>query len=150
LFCNFKKTVFGFPLSSFPSFESNCILEGTSHFLDYGSWFRPTPGSLTAGAPPKFACFGEFARAVLLKIYEQTHVASLELSLGVTSPKPQTALLPSARRRPSENLAMVYRRVDPEPFLPPGFSAMAVQHREIMARSISRRLLWGIDIPWVH
>jgi hypothetical protein len=37
LFCNFKKTVFGFPLSSFPSFESNCILEGTSHFLDYGS-----------------------------------------------------------------------------------------------------------------
>jgi hypothetical protein len=67
LFCNLKKTVFGFPLASFPSFESNCLLEGTSHFPVYGSWFRPTPGSLTAGAPPIFACFEEFARAVLLK-----------------------------------------------------------------------------------
>jgi hypothetical protein len=35
---------------------------------------------------------------------------------------------------------MAYRRVDPKSFLLPGFSAMAVQHREIMARSVSRRL----------
>jgi hypothetical protein len=35
---------------------------------------------------------------------------------------------------------MAYRRVDPEPFLPPGFSAMVVQHREIMFWSVSRRL----------
>jgi hypothetical protein len=55
LFCNLKKTVFGFPLASFPSFESNCHLEGTSHFSGYGSWFHPTPGSLKAGAPPIFA-----------------------------------------------------------------------------------------------
>jgi hypothetical protein len=34
---------------------------------------------------------------------------------------------------------MAYRRVDPEPFLPPGFSAMVVQHREIMSRSVSKR-----------
>jgi hypothetical protein len=141
LFCNLKKTAFGFPLSSFPSFESNCLLEGSSHFPDFGSWFRPTPGSLTIGAPPIFASFSEFARAVLLKIYEQAPVASLELSLGVTSPKPQTASLLSAHRRSSENLTMAYRRVDPEPFLPPGFSASVVQHREIMVRSVSQRLL---------
>jgi hypothetical protein len=140
LFCNRKKLEFGFPLSSFPSFESNCLLEGSSRLLDFGSWFRPSPGSLTGGTPPAFACFGEFARAVLLKIYEQAPETSLELSLGVTSPKPQTAPLLLALRRPSENLAMAYRRVDPEPFLPPGFSAAVVQHRGIMVRSVSQRL----------
>jgi hypothetical protein len=51
LFCNLKKTVFGFPLASFPSFESNCLLEGTSHFPVHGSWFRPTPGSLALLGP---------------------------------------------------------------------------------------------------
>jgi hypothetical protein len=35
---------------------------------------------------------------------------------------------------------MAYRRVDPEPFLPPGFSALVVLHREVMARSVTRRL----------
>jgi hypothetical protein len=35
---------------------------------------------------------------------------------------------------------MAYRRVDPEPFLPPGFSASVVQHRGIMVRSVSQRL----------
>ena len=70
LFCKRKKSEFGFPLSSFPSFESICLLEGSPCLLDFGSWFRPTSGSLTVGAPPTFACFGEFARAVLLKIYE--------------------------------------------------------------------------------
>jgi hypothetical protein len=35
---------------------------------------------------------------------------------------------------------MAYRRVDPEPFLPPGFSASVVLHREVMARSVTRRL----------
>jgi hypothetical protein len=67
LFCNLKKTVFRFPLALFPSFESNCLLEGTSHFPVHSSWFRPSPGSLTARAPPIFACFEEFAREVLLK-----------------------------------------------------------------------------------
>jgi hypothetical protein len=140
LFCNHKKSDFGFPLSSFPSFESNCLLEGSSRLLDFGSWFRPSPWSLTGGTPPTFACFGEFARAVLLKIYEQAPETSLELSLGVTSPKPQTAPLLLALRRSSENLAMAYRRVDPGPFLPPGFSASVVQHRGIMVRSVSQRL----------
>jgi hypothetical protein len=140
LFCNRKKSEFGFPLSSFPSFESNCLLEGSSHLLDFGSLFCPSPGSLTGGTPPTFACFGEFARAVLLKIYEQAPETSLELSLGVTSPKPQTAPLLLALRRPSKNLSMAYRRVDPEPFLPPGFSALVVQHRGIMVRSVSQRL----------
>ena len=139
LFCNLKKTDFGFPLSSFPSFQRSSNLEGTLKFLDYSSWFRPLPGSLTVG-PPKFGCFEEFAQAVLLKKSEQPPIASLELSLGVTSPKPQTASSPVVCWRSSDPLAMAYRRVDPKPFLPPGFSAMAVQHREIMSRSISRRL----------
>jgi hypothetical protein len=139
LFCNLKKTNFGFPLSSFPSFERRSNLEGTLKFLDYSSWFSPLLGSLTPG-PPKFGCFEEFIRAVLLKKSEQTPIASLELSLGVTSPKPQTAPLPLVCWRSSDSLAMTYRRVDAVPFLPPGFSAMAVQHREIMSRSISRRL----------
>jgi hypothetical protein len=37
-------------------------------------------------------------------------------------------------------VSMAYRRVDPEPFLPPGFSASVVLHREVMARSVTRRL----------
>jgi hypothetical protein len=41
LFCKRKKSEFGFPLSSFPSFESNCPLEGSLRLLDFGSWFRP-------------------------------------------------------------------------------------------------------------
>jgi hypothetical protein len=140
LFCNRKKSEFGFPLSSFPSFESNCLLEGLSHLLDFGSWFRPSTRSLTGGTLPTFSSFGEFARAVLLKISEQAPETSLELVLGVTSPKPQTAPLLLALRRSSENLSMAYRRVDPEPFLPPGFSASVVQHRGIMVRSVSQRL----------
>jgi hypothetical protein len=35
---------------------------------------------------------------------------------------------------------MAYRRVDPEPFLPPCFSASVVLHREVMARLVTRRL----------
>jgi hypothetical protein len=35
---------------------------------------------------------------------------------------------------------MVYRRVDPEPFLLPGFSASVVLHREVMAKSVTRHL----------
>jgi hypothetical protein len=35
---------------------------------------------------------------------------------------------------------MAYQRMDPEPFLPPGFSAMVVQHHEITSRSVSMRL----------
>jgi hypothetical protein len=35
---------------------------------------------------------------------------------------------------------MAYRRVDPEPFLPPGFNASMVLHREVMARSVTRRI----------
>jgi hypothetical protein len=139
LFCNLKKPKFGFPLSLFPSFVSRSNLEGKLKFLDYSSWFRPLPGSLTAG-PPKFGWFEEFARAVLLEKSEQTPFASLELSLGVTSPKPQTASSSVIYWRSSDPLAMAYRRVDLEPFLPPGFSAMAVQYREIMSRSVSRRL----------
>jgi hypothetical protein len=66
LFYNLKKTNFRFSLSLFPSFERRSNLEGMLNFLDYSSWFRPLLGSLTAG-PPKFGCFEEFARAVLLK-----------------------------------------------------------------------------------
>jgi hypothetical protein len=141
LFCKRKKSEFGFPLSSFPSFESICPLEGSLRPLDFGSWFRSSPRPLTGGTPPSFASFGEFAEAVsLLKKPEQAPETSLELALGVTSTKPQPASPPFALRRSSENLSMAYRRVDPGPFLPPGFSAAVVQHRGIMVRSVSQRL----------
>jgi hypothetical protein len=141
LFCKRKKSEFGFPLSSFPSFESFCPLEGSPRLLDFGSWFRSSSRSLTGGTPPSFASFGEFAEAVLLlKKSEQAPDTSLELALGVTSTKPQPASPPLALRRSSENLSMAYRRVDPGPFLPPGFSAAVVQHRGIMVRSVSQRL----------
>lgn len=66
LFCHLKKQRFGFPLKSFPSFESRSNLAGNFKILDYSSWFCSTSGSLTSG-PPSFGCFEEFARVVLLK-----------------------------------------------------------------------------------
>jgi hypothetical protein len=139
LFCRFKKQSFGFPLNLFPSFESRTNSAGKLKFLYYSSWFR-SPAAPLPGGPPMIGCFEEFAWVVLLKKSEQTPLASLELSLGVTSPKPQTAASSPVCWRSSAPPTMAYRQVDPKPFLPPGFSAMVVQHREIMSRSVSRRL----------
>jgi hypothetical protein len=80
-----------------------------------------------------------------IKNSEQALHATLELSLGsvsrvVTSPKPQTARSSSSCLCSSPPLAMAYRRVDPRPFLPPGFNVMLVQHHETMTRSVDRRL----------
>jgi hypothetical protein len=66
LFCHLKKPRFRFPLNSCPSFESRSNLAGKLKFLDYSSWFRSPSMSLTGG-PPRFGCFEEFPRAVLLK-----------------------------------------------------------------------------------
>jgi hypothetical protein len=92
-----------------------------------------------SGGPPYFSCFEEFAREVL-KNSESSPLQFPTLSLGVTSPKPQTAPSPAAGWRSSLPVSMAYRRVDPEPFLPPGFSASVVLQREVMARSVTRRL----------
>lgn len=51
LFCKKKKTEFGFPLSTFPSFESLCPLGGSPRPLDFGSWFRPLSRTLVDGPP---------------------------------------------------------------------------------------------------
>lgn len=92
-----------------------------------------------SGGPSCFSCFEEFAREVL-KNSESSPLQYSTLSLGVTSPKPQIAPSPAAGCRSSLPVSMAYRRVDPEPFLPPGFSASVVLHREVMARSVTRRL----------
>jgi hypothetical protein len=139
LFCPSKKSSFGFPLTSFPAFESRASLVGKLKFLDHSSWFRFPVEPLIDG-PPSYSCFEEFARVVLLKKYESTPLQSLTLSLGVTSSKPQTAPSSLVGWRSSLPSPMAYRRVDPEPFLPPGFSASVVLHREVMARSVTRRL----------
>jgi hypothetical protein len=90
LFCHLKKTNFGFPLISFPSFESRTNSVGKLKFLDHNSWFR-SPAEPLIGGPPKYGCFEEFAWVVLLKKSETTPLQSLALSLCVTSSKPQTA-----------------------------------------------------------
>jgi hypothetical protein len=143
LFCQLKKQRFDFSFKSFPSFESLSNSTGKFNHLVYSTWFHSPLGPL-AGGPPSFSCFEEFARA-LLKKPEEAPSASLELSLGavphiVTSPKPQTAGSSAGCLRSAVPLTMAYRRVDPEPFLPPGFSAMLVQHQEIMSTLVSRRL----------
>jgi hypothetical protein len=111
---------------------------GNQNSPDHSTWFR-TPVVSLIGGPPIFSCFEEFAREVLKKS-ESAPLQSLTLSLGVTSPKPQPAPSSSAGWRSSVPAPMAYRRVDPEPFLPPGFSASVVLHREIMARSVTRHL----------
>jgi hypothetical protein len=108
LFYHLKKPRFRFPLNLFPSFESRSNLAGKLKFLDYSSWFRSPSVSLTSG-PLRFGCFEEFARAVLLKKSEQTPLASLELSLGVTSPKPQTVVSSAIYWRSLVPPAMAYR-----------------------------------------
>jgi hypothetical protein len=137
-FCPSKFTSFGSPLTSFPAFGSRALLVGNQNSPDRSSWFR-TPDVSLSGGPPIFSCFEEFAREVLKKS-ESAPPQSLTLSLGVTSTKPQLAPSSSAGCRSSLPAQMAFRRVDPEPFLPPGFSASMVLHREIMARSVSRRL----------
>jgi hypothetical protein len=49
LFCHLKKPSFGFPLNSFPSFESRSNLAGKLNLLDYSSWFRSPAVPLTGG-----------------------------------------------------------------------------------------------------
>jgi hypothetical protein len=120
-------------------------LVGNQNSPDHSTWFR-TPVVSLIGGPTIFSCFEEFAREVLKKS-ESTPLQSLTLSLGVTSPKPQPAPSSSAGWRSSVHAPMAYRRVDPEPFLPPGFSASVVLHREIMARSVTRRLP-PLDEDW--
>jgi hypothetical protein len=112
---------------------------GKLKFLDHSSWFR-SPAEPLIGGPPSYSCFEEFARVVLLKKSKTTPLQSLTLSLGVTSSKPQTAPSWPIGWRSSLPSPMAYRRVDPEPFLPPSFSATVVMHREVMARSVTRRL----------
>jgi hypothetical protein len=112
---------------------------GKLKFLDHSSWFRSLAEPLIGG-PPSYGCFEELARVVLLKKSKTTPLQSLALSLGVTSSKPQTASSLPVGWRSSLPSPMAYRRVDPEPFLPLGFSAMVVLHREVMARSVTRRL----------
>jgi hypothetical protein len=75
-----------------------------------------------------------------IKKSEMTPLQSLTLSLGVTSSKPQTAPSSPVGWRSSLPSPMAYMRVDPEPFLPPGFSATMVLHREVMARLVTRHL----------
>jgi hypothetical protein len=137
-FCPSKNTSFGSPLTSFPAFGSRALLVGNQNSPDHSTWFRSPVASLIGG-PPIFSCFEEFAREVLKK-FESAPLQSLTLSLGVTSTKPQPASSSSAGWRSSLPAPMAFRHVDPEPFLPPGFSATVVLHREIMARSVSRRL----------
>jgi hypothetical protein len=115
-------------------------------------WFTSARPSSTGGPshPPYFNNFGEFAQAVLPRGGSSP---SIELALCT---KPSSASLPPSilpspcsrlcgagvpgLKDPSSVLSegMAFHRVDPGPFLPHGFTAQPIDHREIMVRTVTR------------
>jgi hypothetical protein len=103
-----------------------------------------------APSPALFYNFGEFSQAVLssadaspsteLALFTKPHSAPLPwknpsslcslASVGPPPPSP-SSILGAAKE-------MAFRRVDPTPFLPHGFVAQQVDHREIMVRTVTR------------
>jgi hypothetical protein len=135
------------PVGSFPDKFANA-----SWGFPPRLWFRPPLLSLTGGPPhpPSFNNFGEFSQAVLSSA---DTLPSTELALFT---KPHSTPLPWKNQSPSCSLSsvgppppslssilgaaeeMAFCRVDPMPFLPHGFVAQQVDHREIMVRTVTR------------
>jgi hypothetical protein len=135
------------PVGSFPDKFANA-----SWGFPPRLWFRPPLLSLTGGPPhlPSFNNFGEFSQAVLssadaspsteLALFAKPHSAPLPWK----NPSPSCSLLSVVPLPPSHSSIlgaaeeMAFRRVDPTPFLPHGFVAQQVDHREIMVRTVTR------------
>jgi hypothetical protein len=75
-----------------------------------------------------------------LALFTKPHSATLPWK----NPSPSTSLLSVVLLPPSHSDTlgatedMAFRRVDPAPFLPHGFVAQQVDHREIMVRTVTR------------
>jgi hypothetical protein len=135
------------PFGSFPN-----KFEKASWVYPPRLWFRPPLLSLTGGPPslPFFNNFGEFTQAVLsssnsshsteLALFTKPHYAPLPWKNLSTSSSPLSVVLPPPSRFASLRSAekMAFRKVDPAPFLPHGFVAQQVDHREIMVRIVTR------------
>jgi hypothetical protein len=135
---------------SFDSFPSK--FENASWGSSPRLWFRSPWLSLTCGPspPPFYNSFGEFTLALLSRSGSSpsTELALFtkpsSTSLPWKSPSPSSSLLRVVRSSPlrfsphkvSEEMA--FHRVDPVPFLPHGFVAQQVNHREIMVRTVTR------------
>jgi hypothetical protein len=137
----------GRSFDSFPSKFENAIWVSSSRL-----WFRSPLLSLTSGPSPlpHYKCFGEIVLAVLSRSGSSP---SMELALFTKpspilllwkSPSPPRSLLRVVRSSPLRVALqevceeMAFHRVDPAPFLPHGFVAQQVDHREIMVRTVTR------------
>jgi hypothetical protein len=135
------------PFDFFPSKFENVSWEYSSR-----PWFRASLPSPAGGPspPPFFNNFGEFAQVVLTRSGSSpfTELALFtkpsSTSLSWKSPSPSSPHLcwecSSHLRLPPHEVfeEMVFHRVDPAPFLPHGFVAQQVDHREIMVRTMTR------------
>jgi hypothetical protein len=97
------------------------------------------------GGPKVFTSFAEFSKEVLKASVRPTSSGvdssvTLELSLGkkTLSASPLLEHCCPLRLDQSPDSSMAYHRVDPTPFLPQGFVAEHIQHREIMVRTVTR------------
>jgi hypothetical protein len=97
-----------------------------------------------------FNNFAEFTQAVLssrnsspsmeLALFTKPHSAPLPWKNPSTLSSPLSVVLPPPSRFASLRAAeeMAFHRVDPVSFLPHGFVAQQVDHREIMVRTVTR------------
>jgi hypothetical protein len=146
--------LFGFP-------GQNCkrdFLSFPSMFEDVSWEFPPAAvvqvcSSLACGwafSPALFNNFGEFAQAVLprsgsspsteLALFTKPSSSSLPWAiLSLLNPHLWSVCSSCQRIPPSEvSEGMAFHRVDPAPFIPHGFMAQQVDHREIMVRTVTR------------
>jgi hypothetical protein len=115
-------------------------------------WFktaRPLPAD-GPSHPPFFNNFGEFAQAVLprsgsspsteLALCAKPSSASLPWAIPpLPNPPLRGVCAPCQKSPPPEVLeGMAFHRVDHAPFLPLGFTAQQIDHREIMVHTVTR------------
>jgi hypothetical protein len=103
-----------------------------------------------AFSPTLFNNFGEFAQAVLprsgsspsteLALCTKPSFASLPWAIPPLSNPLLRGVCSSCQKSPPPEVSegMAFHRVDPAPFLPHGFTAQQVDHREIMVRTVTR------------
>jgi hypothetical protein len=135
---------------SFGSFPNK--FENDSWVYPPRLWFRPPLLPLTGGPPslPFFNNFGEFTQAVLLSsnsspstklaLFTKPHPSPLPWKNPLISSSPLSVVLLPPSRFASLKAAeeMAFHRVDPATFLPHGFVAQQVDHREFMVRTMTR------------
>lgn len=117
------------------------------------SWFKLPASFLPCGpsSPPIYTCFAEFFQEMKLRgdssplttlsLFTKPHLTINSSPGSLKKPSKQPASpthpLQTPAKEATQNSAMAYHHVDPTPFLPQGFVAEHVQHREIMVCTIT-------------